>query len=253
MEVFDDIFRNLSQQCRALRHVPGAPYPDLEKIVKEASSQSLGQVRSRDAASEAGEAAAKAYFSGSPRKPGRAAADDEDSPKVVRKRKRGNRNSAAKRKRDADRAEKHAKGKGGPASKKKKKQDRTSLDSSDDSSDSDSESLKGASTPSKNKITPLPDGPLKKDSIVEMLDKEGGGLVEMIQRKYLTDNPSTELGALPCGWHTATGKCGTDKCSRCAGGAKLNKEQAKFLAKGMRADLVARVKKADGPFANLVG
>jgi hypothetical protein len=59
-------------------------------------------------------------------------------------------------------------------------------------------------------------------AIVAMLDRKGGGVVEILDRLHAQAAPGKPTSDLPCGWLAATGRCrlaATDKCVKCRNGA----------------------------------
>jgi chemotaxis protein histidine kinase CheA len=213
IELLNEVLQRLSEMVRARRRDPASKSPDLEAICLEASSKAVQRISDHQAAIAAAEAAAVAAVAASmgSRPPLQATAiagqktaldmqpgGDPKKPKATRQKEK--RAAAAAAAPTAPHAPAPpAAPAAAPAAPRQPGQ-------------------------VKVKQEPIDLTKLKKGAgISVVLDRMGGGLVEIIDRLHSDANPGTPVQQLPCPWAAGPGKCRAalvNKCGKCTFGAQ---------------------------------
>jgi hypothetical protein len=248
VDLFDEAFERIGQAWQACRLDPEAPLPSPETVFNEARRNAVAPIADADASAragrEAGRAAAAEYMAQHTGTTGAAKRTDPDAPAdgsaaalakaaatKTRNEKRSERRKLLKQVKDGG-VTKAAPGGGAPAA------------AAADKAAADGKPTLHAA------IVAADVGP---NSVSVLLDKGGGGLVEILDRLHLGEAPSSALGELPCGWKAALGshrvKPGGKACNKCAHGAEASATVLTAAKGGCTSELLAKLP-ADSPVAN---
>ena len=202
-EVFTDVLRSISTQCRRMR--AGGAAPDWEATVTAAHASSLQPVVGRDAARETVQEMMRTMRLGAGDVVG-----EEGQPRLSRKQKRKERQEGRAAATEAGEVKQPANG-GEPLGKRAK--------------GGETEEKRGGGGGGGVKLEPLKPADVAAGSVTKLLTKTGAGAIEILDR--LLEGAGVARPDRPCSWLTITGKCknaGQGKCRACAAGG--DKKQA---------------------------